>query len=213
MKSYDEICTDFYSSNLKGTMSGATREVGLGCSVGREQGRFLYDLIMTRRPEKTLETGLAWGGSAIHILCALRDSNSINKHEAIDPYAISMWEGVALKEIEKYELSSLFELIEDRSDIVLPSKFSKKEKYDFIFIDGDHSFDGSFVDAYYASKLLNIGGVMVFDDSQSKPISKAIDYLNSNFNFLNNLGYHDGRFLTFEKINEDMREWGYYVEW
>ena len=149
MKTYDEICESFYSTSLKKTVHGTDREVGFGCSVSREQGKYLYDLIIREKPQKSLETGLAWGGSAIHILCALRDIGVSHKHEAIDPFEISMWEGVALKAISEYNLDQIFLHVEDRSDIVLPKKFSSNEKYVFIFLDGDHSFDGSFIYAYY----------------------------------------------------------------
>ena len=36
--------------------------------------------------------------------------------------------------------------------------------YDFIYIDGSHSSPDTFVDAFYADKLLKKGGVLIFDD-------------------------------------------------
>lgn len=37
-------------------------------------------------------------------------------------------------------------------------------KYDFIYIDASHRADDTFVDAYYAHKLLKSKGMMIFDD-------------------------------------------------
>ena len=40
----------------------------------------------------------------------------------------------------------------------------QEEKYDFIYIDASHRADDTFVDAYYAHKLLKPGGLLIFDD-------------------------------------------------
>lgn len=42
--------------------------------------------------------------------------------------------------------------------------FPEEEVYDFIYIDASHRADDTFVDAYYANKLLKPGGFIIFDD-------------------------------------------------
>ncbi len=37
-------------------------------------------------------------------------------------------------------------------------------KYDFIYIDASHQSDDTFVDGYYAHKMLKPGGLLIFDD-------------------------------------------------
>ena len=37
-------------------------------------------------------------------------------------------------------------------------------KYDFIYIDASHQSDDTFVDGYYAHKMLKSGGLLIFDD-------------------------------------------------
>lgn len=49
------------------------------------------------------------------------------------------------------------------SQQILPT-FLQEEKYDFIYIDASHRADDTFVDAYYAHKLLKPGGLLIFDD-------------------------------------------------
>jgi len=56
-----------------------------------------------------------------------------------------------------------FYLYKGKSQIVLPS-FESIEKYDFIYIDASHRADDTFVDAYYAHKMLKKGGLIIFDD-------------------------------------------------
>jgi len=63
---------------------------------------------------------------------------------------------------------------------ILPELLFKKERFDFIFIDGDHKFTSAFLDFVYADKLLNIGGHMMFDDVWLPPIRKVINFILKN---------------------------------
>lgn len=49
------------------------------------------------------------------------------------------------------------------SQKILPT-FDLVEKYDFIYIDASHRADDTYVDAYYAHKMLKKGGLLIFDD-------------------------------------------------
>lgn len=50
------------------------------------------------------------------------------------------------------------------SQYILPQLENKGNKYDFIYIDASHKTDDTFVDAYYAHKMLNPKGLLIFDD-------------------------------------------------
>tara|TARA_R110001632_G_scaffold31994_1_gene83177 strand:+ start:58 stop:696 length:639 start_codon:yes stop_codon:yes gene_type:complete len=50
------------------------------------------------------------------------------------------------------------------SQNILPLLVKEKNTYDLIYIDASHEADDTFVDAYYAHKMLNEGGVLIFDD-------------------------------------------------
>lgn len=54
-------------------------------------------------------------------------------------------------------------IIKGYSQIEL-AKLELKPTYDFIYIDGSHKADDTFVDAYYAHRLLKDGGLLIFDD-------------------------------------------------
>lgn len=75
---------------------------------------------------------------------------------------------------------------ENKERIVVKKGFSKDllptldEKYDFIYIDGDHSEDAVWVDAVESFKLLKENGVIIFDDYQwqagsARSPKKAVD--------------------------------------
>lgn len=56
-----------------------------------------------------------------------------------------------------------FTIHKGSSQKVLPT-FNLEPRYDFIYIDASHRADDTFVDAYYASKMLKINGLLIFDD-------------------------------------------------
>lgn len=48
------------------------------------------------------------------------------------------------------------------SQLILPTL--KNKEFDFIYIDASHRADDTFVDAYFALKMLKKGGMIIFDD-------------------------------------------------
>jgi len=50
------------------------------------------------------------------------------------------------------------------SQQILPTLVDKERQYDFVYVDASHRADDTFVDAYYANKMLKDGGLLIFDD-------------------------------------------------
>ncbi len=207
-ETYDAVVKEFYSDTEKVLSDGSTRTIGFGCSVLAEQGRLLYDLVREIKPENSLEIGLAWGGSAIHILCALRDENK-GHHTAIDPMQ-DLWSNVGISEPQRLGLGNYLTCIFERSDVALPRFVQEKRGFQFAFIDGDHRFDGAFVDFHFCHQLLDIGGILMFDDANAMSVGRAVSFVDTNMpNFQRmNVGTF-GRFAVFKKIDEDRREIGH----
>lgn len=190
----------------------------------------LKKIIEERKFSKTLEVGLAYGGSATVILSALeKNSTGEYSHTAIDPYQSSWMGGFGVKHVEKLGFSSNFNFKEDFSELVLPKLLSEGEKFDLIYIDGSHLFDNVFLDAYYAYRLLNINGILVFDDCADTGVFKAINFLKKSnptslkkidvrkylkFSFLKNIVYPFAsktgkvQLQVFEKTAEEKHYWG-----
>lgn len=57
-----------------------------------------------------------------------------------------------------------FNIYRDYSQQALPRLVNQKRQYDFIYVDASHKADDTFIDAYYANKLLRPGGLIIFDD-------------------------------------------------
>ena len=104
---------------------------------------FLYNFVKTHQFTNVLEIGMADGMSSIPILLAISEntSKSTFKLTSIDPYQKTQWNSNGIKNIETLGFSSNHELIENTDTLALPKLLEKGEKYDFIFIDGYHTFD------------------------------------------------------------------------
>jgi predicted O-methyltransferase YrrM len=75
-------------------------------------------------------------------------------------------------------------LIEDDSVNAIPRLFQAGEVFDLIFVDGWKTFDHLAAEIYYLSRMLKVGGVMVFDDAAMPSVNKAIQMLLAYYRYL-----------------------------
>ena len=64
--------------------------------------------------------------------------------------------------------------------LALPRLIEAGESFDFILVDGFHSFDLTLLDLFYADKLLTVRGLLVCHDSSSPAVYKALRWLEEN---------------------------------
>jgi predicted O-methyltransferase YrrM len=149
----------------------------LHSEIDHEEGKFLFELIEDDPSiVKTLEVGCAYGLSSLHICQALQDRSGAS-HTIIDPFQNTSWDGVGIKNLEEAGVS-FFELIEMKSEFALPRLLEDSEGgFDFIFVDGWHTFDHTLIDCFYATRLLRVGGYLVIDDVVLPAVRRVVDFL------------------------------------
>ena len=205
---YSQILDAFYGNPVKTLKDGTVREIGFDCSVAAHQGRMLYDLVRLLKPTQSLEIGLAWGASAIHILSAL-EANGGGHHTAIDPMQDHVWAGLGISEPDRLGLGNCLTCLEERSDAAMPRLLADGSRFQFVFIDGDHRFDGAFVDFHYSRQLLDIGGIVVFDDAKGMSVGRVVSFVDTNMKSFSRVDVETfGRFAAFKKDGEDVRTFG-----
>ncbi len=137
------------------------------CSVKAREGMrseeyaALERLLRDVRPKTTLEIGMATGGSSIEICKTLRDVGG-ETHVAIDPYQSDPdgWNNQGINNVKAAGFDGLLEPIADFDYLALPKLVEQGRRFDFVLIDGWHSFDYTLVDLFYADLLLNVDGVV-----------------------------------------------------
>lgn len=170
-------------------------------AVKFSEGEYLHNLIKQNKFKKTLETGFGLGLSAASIITA-----SQSLHVGIDPFQAN-YENYGLKNIEKLGLKSHLEFYADYSHCVLPKLLSEKRTFDFIFIDGDHKFDGQFVDFYYASLLIEKNGFIVLHDTWMRSTTYLVNYIKKNRKDFTHVPQELRNICVFKKTGVDERDW------
>jgi len=165
-------------------------------------GEFLQQLVLREKPKVSLEVGLAYGISALYICESLAKCGA-QRHIVIDPVQHGQrpeqslhfdelqwqklgwspqtgWRGIGLQNLERAGYGHLIEHLNQTSHVALPALVARKEKVDFAFIDGWHTFDYVLLDFFYVDMLLRVGGIVAFDDSNYPAIRKVLRYVLTN---------------------------------
>ena len=123
-------------------------EVKIHSAIKKEEGKVITTLIKKYKLKKCLEIGMAFGISASYILLANRNVNLIS----IDPNQTnkSQWNSMGLKLLKELDVNERHHLISEKSYISLSKLLNTygEEYFDFIFIDGWHTFDYTLIDFF-----------------------------------------------------------------
>jgi len=208
------LLDEIYARGEVVTAEGQVLKVHSG--ISREEGAFISNLILgDPRITRTLEVGCAYGLSSLSICAALRGRNGA-RHIIIDPFQQTQWQSVGVSNLRREGLG-WFELVEERSEFALPRLTAEREsQFDFIFIDGWHTFDHTMIDCFYATRLLGIGGYLVIDDAYFPAIAKVIRYL-ENYPCYQRVGSVKAdaardSLVALQKRTEDARPWNWYAD-
>lgn len=163
------------------------------------EAKFIYDFITSKGIVKTLETGFAYGKSASHII-----ASTGMRHIAIDPFQ-DKYRRLGLKNIDALGFKDKLEFYEDYSHNVLPMLLEKGEKFEFIFIDGDHKFDGEFIDFYYSDLLLEGKGFILLHDTWMRSTRLLMKFITTNRKDYRELPTDLRNFALYQKVDNDRR--------
>lgn len=133
--------------------------------------RALYYLIMALKPQNALEVGTHICASTLHIACALKQLNENGAITTLDIVDVNHpqtgpWKSVGLpKSPETYAQDlECRALINFKIGPCQDFMKSTDQRYDFIFLDGDHSAKSVYEEMSCALPLLNEGGVILLHD-------------------------------------------------
>ena len=186
-------------------------------AVSAAEGAALREWVVREFAIRTIEIGLGYGLSALFIcdgLLAIGDATA--RHVAIDPFQATRFAGCGLQVLDEARLAELVEHRAEESQIALPRLLSEGRSFDFAFVDGNHRFDGVFLDLAYLGRLVRAGGILFLDDYQLPAVARAASF------FVTNLGWtieeisardalHQWAVLRTSKL-QDARPFDYYVD-
>jgi predicted O-methyltransferase YrrM len=151
------------------------KKVKIAGETPRDQCEFLQNLIQDNNYKKSLEIGLAYGMSAVAITEAV--VNNGGSHFVMDVFQKSMCNNYGLDLLKKTGLIEKVEFKEEYCYTVLPKLLNEGRKFDFAYIDSTKQFDWLLVDFFYIDKLMEVGGMIVFDDVDFESVKKLLRYI------------------------------------
>jgi len=135
----------------------------------RAERLLLYTLSFTLRPERYLEIGTLNGGSALLVAAAMDSLKTNGRLICVDPQP-------QIKPEHWQRLASRTTLVQGYSPDILPKACETAGgKFDLILIDGDHTHAGALRDARGVLPFAADGAYILFHDSFSADVARAID--------------------------------------
>ncbi|MCB9262678.1 MAG: class I SAM-dependent methyltransferase [Flavobacteriales bacterium] len=145
-------------------------------NVSLDEAKLLNRIVEETEAKTTLETGLAYGGSALAI-CGGKSTSAQNKHFGIDPNQTSVYGQAAVYNLTQAGYGNEFELLEGPSHIMIPKLIERGETLDFAFVDGWHTFDYTLIDFFMIDKMLKPGGYVAFHDMYAPSKQKVLRFI------------------------------------
>jgi len=148
------------------------------------EGEALRGWVVRAGAASTIEIGLGYGISALYICAGLLANGHSNPHHlALDPNQTWRFSDIALQAIDDAGLTEVFEFHPEDSQLALPRLVAEGRSFDFAFVDGNHRFDGVFVDLMYLARLVRGGGIVFLDDYELPGVKKAVGFCTSNLDW------------------------------
>jgi predicted O-methyltransferase YrrM len=144
------------------------------------EGNLLYRLASWPEIHSALEIGFATGSTALYLLEGMSPKG--DKVVSID-FKQSDFDYLGVEAVKASPHARLHTLIEGNTNVVLPRLLGDGACFGLIFLDGWKVFDHLMLDAYYACRLLQPGGFLVFDDAIMPSTRKVISVVRSYYGF------------------------------
>jgi predicted O-methyltransferase YrrM len=168
--------------------------------VSLAEGEALRAWVQREGAAQTIEIGFGYGISALFICEGLLSNGNRNgRHVVVDPNQSTRFADCGLQLVEEAGLGDIVEFHAEGSEIALPRFLAEGRGFDLAFVDGNHRFEGVFLDLVYLGRLVRGGGVVIVDDYQLSSVVRAVSFCTTN------LGW------TLEEVSRDDEHHGWAV--
>jgi predicted O-methyltransferase YrrM len=162
---------------------GSTHRV-FPVAVSPEEGESLCRWVVREGATATIEIGLGYGIAALFACAGLRENGADGaKHVTLDPYQRERFGDVGLQLLDDAGFGDLVEFHPRGSEFALPGFLEEGRRFDLAVVDGNHRFDGVFVDLWYLGRVLRPEGIVFLDDYQLPGVARAVSF------FVTNVGW------------------------
>lgn len=142
------------------------------------QCAFLQSLIRRCDASTCIEIGLAYGISSLAI-CEAIQTKDRGLLISIDPHQGAAWRDIGRLNLARAGFADKVEFYDRPSFEALPKLWSEGVRVGFAYVDSVKVFDMLLIDAFYLTRMLDIGGIIVFDDCDWPGVRMLVRYLAS----------------------------------
>jgi len=202
-----------YAGEQQTGLDGGLYSLDRNTRIAPDGGMWLYKMCRALKPKQTLEVGLAYGFSTVYFLAAIHENGS-GLHTAIDPFQYAPnfpWKGIGVAHSGKLGMAHAFRLIDEKSVFALARLASGSQKFELIFVDGNHRFDDALMDFTLSAELCPIGGCIVVDDLWMPSLQRAVSFIRKNRTDFREIAGPISGMVAFERLCQDNRRWDHYV--
>jgi predicted O-methyltransferase YrrM len=153
-------------------------------AIGASEGAALQRWVEGERAARTIEVGLGYGVATLFICTGLLECAADAAHVAIDPNQSSRFSDCGLQVLAEAGVAGMVEVMPLESQIALPRLLGEGRTFDLAFVDGNHRFDGVFLDLVYLGRLVRPGGIVFVDDYQLPSVSRAASFCVTNLGWV-----------------------------
>ena len=173
----------------------------------------LRDWVVREKAVHTIEVGLAFGFSTLHICEGLlRNGNQDARSVAIDPHQLVGYASAGLRILEDAGVAHLVEFHAEESQLVLPQFVKDRRHFDLAFVDGNHRFDYVFVDLFFLCRLVRGGGTVILDDFNLPGIKRAVSFFVANIGWTIEDTVDDRMVVLRTAVAPDSRDFRFFAE-
>ena len=142
--------------------------------------REIRELAIAERVGATLEVGLGLGLGAVALCEALIEVGRPDARHVVVERFPRDFGGAGMRTLRDAGVDGLVEAVHAESQLALPRFVTEGRSFDLALIDGDHTFEGVFLDLCFADRLVRPGGLVIVDDLWMPAIRHAVSYVERN---------------------------------
>jgi predicted O-methyltransferase YrrM len=149
-------------------------------ALAEVDARDIRELAVSEAVGTTLEVGLGLGLGTLSLCEALLAVGRPHaRHVVVEGFPSGLG-GAGVRTIHAAGVEHMVELVTDESQLAMPRFAAEGRRFDMALIDGDHRFEGVFLDLCFADRLVRPGGLVIVDDLWMPAIRTAVSYVERN---------------------------------
>ena len=129
----------------------------------------------------------------------------------LTPFEKTVWGRVGLHQVKRLDVPAKFKWMGEHSIHALSKLIKRNEKFEFIYIDGNHRFDDVLVDFYLCDQLMLPGRLLAFDDMWMPSVRTVVSFVLTNRHY-KIVAQPIGNMMVLQKIAEDDRDWDHFKQ-